>query len=549
MQSNLLDIPWIQVVHRSGRRGVITPAQIVACREDPVIDLAFNRPDFNGTAIQFLIGLLQTACPPESEGAWIRRYRKPPSVDELRSAFSPYAKAFAIEGYGALFMQDFDPGLKDEPIAINRLLLSEPNEGYEGRNTDHFTHRSGSWRLCAACASLTLFTLQLNAPEGGRGHYTSLRGGGPMTTIGLGETLWHTVWGNVLPVAELGGASLALCDDSVFPWMGPTKCADTHPPVTPENVSPLMAYWAMPRRVRFASPVVSQGERCTLCHAQSDAESPHLYTHFMRRPNGAIYTSPPWRHFLSPHYATKEGAMLPRHPSRNFGGYRVWDGVVASKVEGGIARVIHRLKVAQHLTLDEAASIRIWLFGYETDGIEAVQWHDARMPFLKIEEQYLTEYDDCILDLIRATDYIAMQLYSCVKQGLFTENTEVRGDLSFTKSALWDRSEDRFYATLTTVRENLRSGCFKRGSTLELWIEHLQRLAGDVYEEHVMSQDLTGLDPARVFSAQRRLRLSTGKWSPKLRKELSLPQVEEATTPATGKMRALKKMKAAEVLG
>lgn len=62
---NLITDAWIAVRRRSGAIQTISPAEIVsAISEDPIVDFNECRPDFNGAAAQFLIGLLQTCATP-----------------------------------------------------------------------------------------------------------------------------------------------------------------------------------------------------------------------------------------------------------------------------------------------------------------------------------------------------------------------------------------------------------------------------------------------------------------------------------------------------
>jgi CRISPR system Cascade subunit CasA len=92
-------------------------------------------------------------------------------------------------------------------------------------------------QLSRATAAIALYTLQTYAPSGGRGNLTSLRGGGPLTTLVLpgGEpTLWHVLWANVPqgkrpPVRDL---------PRVFPWLAKTRTADRYPATAPAEHIP-----------------------------------------------------------------------------------------------------------------------------------------------------------------------------------------------------------------------------------------------------------------------------------------------------------------------
>ena len=85
---NLIENEWIPARRRSGQIARIAPWQLTeGLAEDPFIQLAAPRPDFNGALIQFLIGLLQTCFAPEDQHEWRQRLRQAPTSEELKKAF------------------------------------------------------------------------------------------------------------------------------------------------------------------------------------------------------------------------------------------------------------------------------------------------------------------------------------------------------------------------------------------------------------------------------------------------------------------------------
>ena len=211
---NLLDTPWLPVRLRDGARTLIRPAQITA-KDNPPVALDSPRADFNGALAQFLIGLLQTCLAAKNDDEWEERLERPPTKEQLDAAFSRYHTAFEVDRDGPRFMQDFEAfekfltkqKLKKATKPIGWLLIDAPTENTLENNADHFIKRGYVEALCPVCAVTALFTLQLNAPSGGAGHRTSMRGGGPLTTLvavdpegsSLPDTLWHHLWLNVLP--------------------------------------------------------------------------------------------------------------------------------------------------------------------------------------------------------------------------------------------------------------------------------------------------------------------------------------------------------------
>src|ERR1700761_4844752 len=224
---NLLFDPWIPLRRRNGSVERAAPWQITeAVGETPFVAPASVRADFDGALIQFLIGLLQTAWPPQSPRDWRQRFDAPPAAEALRQAFEPFALAFELFGDGHRFLQDLT--LEQEAPSeerIERLLIDAPGENTLKQGKDHFVKGGQIEALCPSCAAQALSTLQINAPSGGQGHRTGIRGGGPLTTIVVGPgSLWQTVWLNVLEARDVGGEAGGkdACAD-IFPWMAPTR--------------------------------------------------------------------------------------------------------------------------------------------------------------------------------------------------------------------------------------------------------------------------------------------------------------------------------------
>ena len=203
---NLLNAPWMPVRLRDGSREWVGPAQLA--RPD-IVALDADRADFNGALAQFAIGLLQTAAPVDGPARWRSGFNEPPGAETLAQWFAPLAMAFEFDGAGPRFMQDASLGADEGVVCdIGGLLIEAPGENTAKDNTDLFVKRGGIEQLCPHCAATALFTLQLNAPSGGAGHRTGLRGGGPLTTLLLapeGSSLWQHLWLNVMERDRFAG--------------------------------------------------------------------------------------------------------------------------------------------------------------------------------------------------------------------------------------------------------------------------------------------------------------------------------------------------------
>ncbi len=161
MVFNLINEQWIPVRRRSGMRDKIAPSQVTSDLDNPVTALDFPRPDFNGAMIQFLIGLVQTATPPEDEDHWYDWFTEPPTPEELATKFAPVSHAFNLDGDGPRFMQDgtvLKELKNDSNKSIDNLLINEPQ--------GHFEKNKPMYRMCLSCCSAAIMTLQTNSPSG-----------------------------------------------------------------------------------------------------------------------------------------------------------------------------------------------------------------------------------------------------------------------------------------------------------------------------------------------------------------------------------------------
>jgi CRISPR type I-E-associated protein CasA/Cse1 len=194
--------------------GLIAPHEIV--RD---IHLLAPRADFNAALLQFLIGLVQTTMAPQNERAWKNIYKNPPSESDLQAAFAPLISTFDYK----IFMQDFAE-FDGKTNNISGLLPETPGDQTCRLDTDFFVKRDTVKHLCKSCTATALLSHNLNASSDGVGYRTGLRGGGPLTTIAIGDTLWETIWLNILETPDLGDSE----SDEIFPWMCPTHTAEVH---------------------------------------------------------------------------------------------------------------------------------------------------------------------------------------------------------------------------------------------------------------------------------------------------------------------------------
>ena len=297
---NLITDPWLPVRRLHSGHCTIRPAQLTATiADDPVIAINWPRPDFRIATLELLIGLLATACPPCDHDAWLELWDEPPDPATLDAAFGPIAHAFALDGDGPRFLQDFEDLVSDaEPI--ERLLIEAPGASTTRNNTDLLIHRGRVANLGRATAAITLFTFQSWAPAGGAGNRTGLRGGGPLTTLVLpsGEaSIWHLLWANV----PCGAPPAAIDLPRVFPWLSQTITSEGARVVTPQNSHPLQCWWGMPRRIRLDFSAEGPAALCDLTGVPDTVR----VASWRQRPRGANYAAWGRAHPLTPHYASK----------------------------------------------------------------------------------------------------------------------------------------------------------------------------------------------------------------------------------------------------
>ncbi|KFB74151.1 MAG: CRISPR-associated protein CasA/Cse1 [Candidatus Accumulibacter phosphatis] len=534
---SLLSEPWMPVRCRDGSRMWIAPDRL----SDPDL-LAFDadRPDFNGALAQFAVGLLQSSTPMNSETAWGKWFAEPPPANVLSEWFAPLAPAFELDAEGARFMQDFsltaEEGVSNE---IGTLLIETPGENALKNNSDHFIKRGRISAMCPHCAATALLTLQINAPAGGVGNRTGLRGGGPLTTLvvsmsidGPTRSLWHDLW---LNVRDRRGF-LGLCGDAGksalyfrFPWMNDMSAIQkTGGETTPVQVHPDQVFWAMPRRIRLDFDTVCSGE-CDVCGRASK----QLIGQYIAKNYGFNYKGA-WLHPFSPYYETKE-EWLPLHPQPGGFGYRHWLGWVFGQSTG--KKKQRRASVVEHALAHRRGELRLWAFGYDMDNMKPRCWYEATMPLYGLadcDEDAQQWVESQVEIWLAGADLAAFYLRSAVKDAWF--GADARGDFSAIDAAFWNVTESAFYMQLQEVIDLTRQGL--EGDMLQVrqrWHQVLMKTVASLFDEvFVGAGQVERQKPQRVALAYQQL--NRNMRGPKMRQALHLP------SSVTDKPRSSKKV-------
>ena len=552
---NLLNEKWLTVRRTNGEVEKIAPWEITCNSADPLVSLTTPRPDFNGPLVQFLIGLLQTAAAPEDQDVWWEWFDSPPTPDTLREKFSAVANAFELYGEWPRFMQDLE--LRDsEAKPISGLLIDAPGGNTLKNNQDHFVKRDTVSQLCPVCTATALFALQTNAPSGGVGHRVSLRGGGPLTTLVMGESLWQTIWLNVLPQDEFlssSGNSKRQNPVDIFPWLGPTRTSEAtshHKLTTPDDAHPTQMFWGMPRRIRLDFGQTTTGS-CDVCGAQGDS----LLTQYQTKNYGVSYEG--WQHVLTPHTRDKTGLPMPRHAQPGGVNYRHWLGLVQAvkdeRTNREPARVVDTF--IQERRRDSGLDYRLWAFGYDMDNMKARCWYEATMPLILVKDHYKEEFEYDIRSMVMAANEVAGNLKQCMKNALYgrvkeiskkrvpvwevSPNAKTDGTLFNSVSTMfWQRTEPAFLDVLRKLKTTLERGEGTESARRD-WHAELCKKARMLFDETVDGGVLEDGNPQSVVVARAELnRFNYGKNIVTDLLRLPAKEKNETNIPETGEMNA-----------
>ncbi|EEV7163254.1 TPA: type I-E CRISPR-associated protein Cas7/Cse4/CasC [Escherichia coli] len=379
---SLLTTPWLPVRFKDGTTGKLAPVDLA---DENVVDIAAPRADLQGAVWQFLLGLLQTSFAPKDHRRWDDIWEDGLEAEKLREALQSLEHAFQFGPDSPSFMQDFE-ALKGDKVQVASLLPEIPGAQTTKFNKDHFIKRGVTEHVCPHCSALALFSLQLNAPSGGKGYRTGLRGGGPMTTLielqeyqGNQQTpLWRKLWPNVMPQDEADLPLPKKFDDLVFPWLGPTRTSElAGAVVTHDQVNKLQAYWGMPRRIRIDFNTTTVGN-CDICGEQSDA----LLSLMTTKNYGANYAM--WQHPLTPYrIPLKEGGeFYSVKPQPGGLIWRDWLGLIETgKSENNTELPALVVKLFNASSLKQA-KVGLWGFGYDFDNMKARCWYEHHFPLL-----------------------------------------------------------------------------------------------------------------------------------------------------------------------
>ena len=506
--------------------------------ENPIVDLATSRVDFDAALLEFIIGVYTACLAPADDEEWLEFWQNPPTVEALAVALAALPDAFNLcAESGPLFLQDYSTAdLADQDVLpVERLIIDSPGEQTLKLNKAHFVRPSRFDVLGLPAAAMALITMQTYAPSGGAGNRTSMRGGGPLTTLvdprsATGDSpaqlapLWHKVWMNVATrenlkeIADAPRRPRGDIDALIFPWLARTRVSmKGEVPVTPLDAHPLQAFFGMPRRVRLEI-----GERgvCDL----TGLENTRTVRGFRMRNYGVNYEG--WEHPFSPHYRQKEGAeWLPVHGQPSGLCWRDWPGL-SLFVGGSNRKPAAVVRWAQQRCQSlPGVRLRIHAFGFDLDNMKARGWVDVTQPLLLLDPAQLRRLHTMSVNMVEATGLVASQLVRQIKQAEFGEDKGVGGDWAWVRDTLYDATEPTFFGAVQRC-EKVGVSAAQVQEEQTAFARVLSKEALTIFDARCQTAGANVVVLRRVVIARAELRRLLSGYTPlgeKLYKQLELP--------------------------
>lgn len=353
------------------------------------VDLDWGRPDLRIATYELLIGLFAAALAPEDGETLLSLLRAPPAPDALQRKLQKLAPYLTLDGDGPRFLQAFEK-IGGEANPPDALFMDAPGANTIRNGADFFVKRGRTPVLSRKAAAIALYALQAFAPSGGAGHRTSMRGGGPLTTLIVPPQpgLWRRIAAN-LPLLAQSERRPPEDLSPVFPWTKATRGSrdDIKTGLDPAHHTHwLQHYFGMPRRIRLDFSPNPERLACALTGDVDDV----IVSGFRMEAYGVNYDG--WMHPLSPYYETRQNEFLPVHPQSGRIGYREWFGYLfAGGPAGSASRPAEVVTTYLDLRNGIAGASRLLAAGYVTDNMKTEDYVEAEIPLLTLPHRKARE--------------------------------------------------------------------------------------------------------------------------------------------------------------
>lgn len=453
---NLIKDLWIPVERRDGTKETISPTQLTSkFSKNPLIRIAAARPDFNAMYTQFLIGLVQTFMAPGSDKKWEELFKTPPSEKELIEKLE--SKNFSMEH----FMQDIHPEEMATKFSVSSLLFESPGEVTVKEGRDLFQREGTVKTLCSACTAIALYTKQTCNTMKGVGYRTPSRGGtrSPMATLIKGDTLWETVWLNVLNKKDfyaLGGDPKG----TIFPWTERTVDSTDKSTVSLDEKHPAYPFWEMP--LRYQVLFEETDDTCDICGASEKK----MVTHLRAKNYGNNGRMP--RHTLSPYMMGETGVMFRgcSYPYSNTD-YLSFMGYLVPSENKYPAAV-----VTNFLTKRKISGLKLWCAGYQCEKAKYDGWEEKirLIPDIEGKEEFIVKLINTAGKVAWLTEYYTKRMQVSRKAMAKCNIVTLRNEFSRV-------TEPDFYAAL-------------EDGNVESWLSNIVKKALQLFDKYMDDQKI-----------------------------------------------------------
>lgn len=542
MSFNLTRDAWVPVRLAVDTVQWVAPADIPGLGDED-FDIEWGRPEFRIATYELLIGLFGVALAEDLEerAGWRRLFETPPSREVLAEKLAPLEPYFDLDGNGPRFLQDFE-AIEGEARRLDALLIDAPGDNTLKNGADIFNKRDRFPVFSRKAAAAALYAMQAFAPSGGAGHRTSMRGGGPLTTLVVpeGATLWRRIVANLPWLRE--PEDFPPEDRSlVFPWLKPTRLStEGRTTEVGAQAHRLQCYFGMPRRIRL---IFAPNAARTACAITGEIDEV-VATGFVTAPWGVSYGA--WIHPLSPYYQVKPGdpasPRLPIHAQSGRIGYRDWAAYLFCRGNPDL----RARQVVQFEDVFRQRGARLQAAGFVTDNMKCLDWADGEAPLYLLRnaraQERLAELAQDIL--VPAASMAVSALRGALREALGVDDAQ-KTLIASALERFWIETESEFFDLLDRARRRLdaiaadASEQAARNVGLsdlnQDWLSAMRCVALRIFDETAPLERLGDLDAAtikRVVTAAKSLRLALygrGKFGADLFQKLGLPPPQRAS--------------------